>query len=164
MDAQGLTPLDRAFNSGHMALAEMMLRREKADQSEGLRHSTPLHRAAYLGLHEAVKSLLSYGTDPVVCDQQRETPLHKAARQGHLDVATTLAPLSDVNTASADGMTPLHWACVTGNAEMVNLLLQHGADPDLRNEALDGLTPLDLADSMGYQHLMKLLRREEVLV
>ena len=56
MDAQGLTPLDRAFNSGHMALAELMLRQERLDSSEALKGSTPLHRAAALGLNEAVQS------------------------------------------------------------------------------------------------------------
>lgn len=153
LDGDGQTPLDRAFNSGHMALAELMLRQERDDQRESLARSTPLHRAAYLGLTEAVRSLLGYGADPAARDAGGETPLHKAARAGHADTAAALAELCDVNTPSNAGLTPLHWACAAGRAEAAAVLLAHGADPALRNPHLDGLCPRDLARIMGHDRL-----------
>lgn len=164
MDAQGLTPLDRAFDMGHMAVPEMILRQELLDQSENLKGSTPLHRAAALGLTEAVRSLLGYGGKPMDRDFQGETALHKAVRQGHKAIALLLIERCDVNTASSDGMTPLHWACLNGNQEMVELLLAHQADPWLRNECLDGLTPVDLATAMKYKELVRVLGARPTLV
>ena len=46
--------------------------------------------------------------------------------------------LNTVNEAS--GVAPLHRACAYGNHDVVVLLLQHGADPDLPSR--DGLTPI----------------------
>ncbi len=156
MDAHGVTPLDRAFKSGHMALADMMLRQDREDQRESLQGSSPLHRAAALGLTEAVKSLLGYGSKVMALDYQGETPLHKAARQGHMEAVELLVNASDVNQISADGMTPLHWACVNGAAEIVRVLLANNADPWIRNETLDGLSAVDIAEAMGYSELMQI--------
>jgi uncharacterized protein len=163
MDSEGLTPLDRAFNSGHMAIAEMMLRQEKSDQSESLKGSTPLHRAAYLGLTEAVKSLLRCGgTVANTRDYQGELPLHKAVRQGHSEVVSLLLSRSDVNAQNNEGMTPLHWACLTGRTEIARLLLTHDGDSNLRNEVIDGLSPAELAAGMGYDDLVSFLGAREV--
>ena len=40
------------------------------------------------------------------------------------------------------GLTPLHYACQTKNPEMIQLLLDHGADPSQCTD--DGVFPLDL--------------------
>lgn len=155
MDDDGRTPLDRAFSSGHMVLAEMMLRQEKQDQNEALSGCTPLHRASYLGLTAAVRSLLTYGSDPKAADEQGELPLHKAARQGHLETVRVLAECSNVNAVSAEGMAPIHWASLTGRVDVVQVLLDNGADVNQRNESLDGLTGYDLANLMGYSEMSR---------
>jgi ankyrin repeat protein len=157
MDLAGQTPLDRAFNSGHMALAEAMLRQDRDDQKDSLRRSTPLHRAACLGLSDAVRSLLSYGANPVACDGSGETPLHKAARAGNVEATEMLAELCDVNTKSNAGLTPLHWACLAGREEVAVVLVQHGADPHLSDEHLDGLSPIAIANVMGHTELARTL-------
>ena len=46
-----------------------------------------------------------------------------------------------------NGVTPLHWAAEMGTAEHVQLLLEHGADPDAKN--LAGSTPLLVAAKFG---------------
>ncbi len=158
MDPEGRTPLDRAFDSGHMALAELMLRQEKDDQSESLAQSTPLHRAACLGLGDAVRSLMQYGADPTAADAQGETPLHKAVRLGHEPTVWLLVARSDVNARSNQGMTPLHWACATGNVELASVLTRYGADPHLKNDAIDGLSPMDMALEMGYDELAEVMQ------
>ena len=157
MDKDGLTPLDRAFRSGHMAITELMLQQEREDKSGGLKGSSPLHRAASLGLTDAVNSLLSYGARPTGRDHMGEIPLHKAAREGYAHAVEALLEVSDVNAVSSAGMTPLHWACLAGDPEIVRLLLRHGADRWLRNEAMDGLTPTDLAAVMGYENALDIL-------
>lgn len=161
MDDGGQTPLDRAFNSGHMAVADMMLHQEKADQSEALGGCSPLHRAAYLGLDEAVRSLVSFGSDPEAVDQQGETALHKAARQGHLRTVEVLAPLCDVNAINNHGMTAVHWAAMTGRDDVAQALLTHGGDPFLRDKSLDDLNAVDLASIMGYGDLKATLAHQK---
>lgn len=164
MDTHGLTPLDRAFASGHMSIAELMLRQEKEDQSEALKGSTPLHRAAYLGLTEAVQSLLTYGADPLAVDRQGETALHKAVRKGHLSIVKLLIGRSEVDAASHIGMTALHWAAATGNLEMVKILLVHGADPTRQDEYIDNLCSVSLAGKMGYKELETYFHAREIYV
>lgn len=164
MDEDGKTPLDRAFSSGHMAIAEMMLHQEREEQATASQTAQPLHRAACLGLTEAVVSLLTYGANPTARDRMGETPLHKAVREGYLATVEALVEVSDLNIRSNAGMAPLHWACITGQVEMVRLLLENGADPCLRNEAMDGLTPVDLAALMGFEEICELLDQRPCFV
>ena len=161
LDEDGKTPLDRAFGSGHMALAEMMLRQVKDDERELEKKSPPMHRAAYLGLTDAVQSLLRIGSDPMQVDSLNETPLHKAVREGHAGTVAALLESCNVNAEGTMGMTPLHWACVTGNRDIVELLLSRGADPYKRDECLDGLTAAAMAESLGYTEISDLFRRGE---
>ena len=153
MDSRGLTPLDRAFEGNHKVVADIMMRYEKASPTTGAKGVASMHRAATMGLTEAVSSLLSFGANPNSKDDLGETPLHKAVREGHIETVKLLLDVSDANDANSEGMTPLHWACLAGDQSMVALLVQHGADPGLRNEYLDGMTPAELAKMMGYDDL-----------
>jgi ankyrin repeat protein len=51
-----------------------------------------------------------------------DNAFHGVVRWGHLAAAKALTDVgSDVNSAGHLGYTPLHIACMTGNAEMVKL-------------------------------------------
>ena len=50
------------------------------------------------------------------------------------------------NVRQQGGYTPLHGAAHNGDAELVQLLLDHGADPAAPND--DGKTPRDLAPEL----------------
>lgn len=57
------------------------------------------------------------------------TPLHYAAKSGNLAVARVLIRHgADVNSKTSSGWTPLNK--VSGNQEMIELLLAHGAKYD----------------------------------
>lgn len=51
------------------------------------------------------------------------------------------------------GMAALHEAVLTGNLEVVKLLVKYGADVHQRDE--DGWTPLHMACSDGYPEIAK---------
>ena len=58
------------------------------------------------------------------------------------------------------GTTALHYAALGGQADMVALLLEHGADPQRVGRKFDdaGHTALDLAEARGHEDVAKLLR------
>nr|CAD7203229.1 unnamed protein product [Timema douglasi] len=56
---------------------------------------------------------------------------------------------------NAKGETPLHVACIKGNAEQVKALLETGVTPNTKDNA--GWTPLHEAASHGYTQIVRLL-------
>jgi ankyrin repeat protein len=151
MDVEGKTPLDRAFETGHRTIAEMLLRREEEQSTEGEEDQAPLHRAAALGLDTAVKSLITCGLSPDATDTNGQTALHLAVRAGHTQVVY-------------EGMTPLHWASIVGNTEIAELLIAQGGDPSVPNDLMDGVNTTQLAGLMQYDELSTALDSRESFV
>lgn len=60
-----------------------------------------------------------------------------------------------VDTLFHSGMAALHEAVLTGNLEVVKLLVKYGADVHQRDE--DGWTPLHMACSDGYPEIARYL-------
>jgi cytohesin len=154
VDEDCQTPLSRAAQTSHMALTELLLRQEAEDRAQSLEGSSLLHKASSLGLDEATELLLSGKSDPNEFDKYGETPLHKAARHGHLHIAELLLRQgANPNVRNVFGLTPLHWIALNGRADIGELLLNSGADPFVADDYLDGLTPINLAEIMGYRQL-----------
>jgi uncharacterized protein len=69
------------------------------------------------------------------------TALLYAAREGHVDAATSLVDGgADINQVSADKFSPLVMAIINGHLDLASYLLDRGADPNLAT--LTGLTAL----------------------
>ena len=60
-----------------------------------------------------------------------------------------------VTDTDEEGWTMLHRDALAGNATVVKILLEHGADPTLKTP--EGDTPYDLAKRFGWKHVMELL-------
>lgn len=60
-----------------------------------------------------------------------------------------------INVADRTGATPLHSAVICGSTAAVAVLLQHGADPHVKNS--DGWAALHLAAITGHCHIVALL-------
>ena len=141
--------------------------------SPRIRFATALMRAAYSGDVTLVRLLLDHGADPLVRNSDNETPLLAAAGYGWIDgysqgrsneerLATIrlLVELgADVNWACNDGITPLMVAANFGVVEIVQYLVDQGADlaaHDLgkKNDGVFGgsiepLMPIDYAIGVG---------------
>ncbi len=91
-DALGETPLVRAMRCGNRTLIEFMLGLDRPDEP-ATPVETPedsLQSAAYWGAAQAVHALLENGVDATDRDDSGETPLHKAARNGHRETVEAL--------------------------------------------------------------------------
>ncbi|MBT5713020.1 ankyrin repeat domain-containing protein, partial [Candidatus Poribacteria bacterium] len=63
----------------------------------------------------------------------------------------------DLTIKSTDGMTALHYACITGNSQVLLILLEHGADVGIREPGHDA-TALGWALHMGCDRIAAELR------
>mmetsp|Transcript_12832 Transcript_12832/g.18935 ORF Transcript_12832/g.18935 Transcript_12832/m.18935 type:complete len:207 (-) Transcript_12832:180-800(-) len=84
---------------------------------------------------EVIRTLKDLGTDISIPEMQGYTPLHGAGFQGRDEIANLLIVEYglDPNDVHEDGYTPLHRACwgsQTRHAKTVEVMIQHGADPD----------------------------------
>ena len=87
--------------------------------------------------------------------------LHDAVIQDEVEYVKSLLSQSfDLNVLdSGHGYAPLHWAVACGNYEMVKLLLEAGADPNIFSS--DGMTPMWSALDWGLDDIAVLLRAKD---
>jgi ankyrin repeat protein len=62
---------------------------------------------------------------------------------------------TDINTPSADGTTPLHWAAHYGNTDLARRLIRAEADPNVLNDY--GSSPLGEAATVANMEMLELL-------
>ena len=107
-----------------------------------LHQDTPLHLAARAGHYECCLYLITFDSSLVLLTNQwKNLPLHLALLSNKNDIVQLLLqydPDSQVNSKNSKGETSLHFA-YKYSEESVDLLLSHGANPTIRNDA--GLVP-----------------------
>jgi len=102
---------------------------------------TPLMYLALLGETDRAVALIERGAK---VNRLGWTPLHYAASKGQVETARMLLKRGAiVNAPAPDGTSPLMMAAYSGNRDVVQLLLDHGADPTAIN--LQKLTAADWA-------------------
>ena len=119
---------------------------------------TPLHYAAFCGLHDIAKILAIEHPEDVNCQSVDDgsSPLHLASRMGHVDLARMLIEHgADVSAQNEDGWTALHLASGNGNVDLAQMLIERGADVSAQNE--DRSTALHLALENGNVGLARML-------
>ena len=86
-----------------------------------------------------------------------ETPLHRAATNGHLEVVKKLRTKgADVNALNDDTFTPLSLAALHGKMDVVVFLHESGArlsTPDPQSGRVFNWSPLSAAASRGYKEV-----------
>ena len=103
---------------------------------------TPLMIAALKGHLGIARQLIVAGAYP---NKTGWTPLHYAATMGHIEMMRLLLEAhAYIDAESPNKTTPLMMAARSKNILAVKLLLDEGADVQLKNE--QGLTAIDFAD------------------
>eukprot|EP00731_Ephydatia_muelleri_P037200 Em0417g1a len=95
-------------------------------------------------------------------NEHKHTVLYLAARSGYHD--TTLALIkagAPVNHQQVDGSTPLHGASFYGQREIVEMLLEHGADPAIKNRF--GCTPAEDARDESIKAVFEKFTEDNIL-
>ncbi len=115
--------------------------------------------AAALGADERLDELLAHDRALVKArSADGFTPLHLASFFGHPQAARLLVERgADVGDVARNELKvqPLHSAAAARQLEIVELLLDHGADPNARQQGAH--TPLDAARQSGDDALAELL-------
>ncbi|GMH35603.1 hypothetical protein BSKO_03471 [Bryopsis sp. KO-2023] len=116
-----------------------------------------LFNAAGSGESRKVQELLSKGADVSSIHKELEsTPLHYAAREGHLDVVEKLIEAgSDVDAKDGQGWTPLIDAAQKGQVDVTKELLEAGSNIDAQDS--DGRSSLHFAAANGRLNVAKIL-------
>mmetsp|Transcript_932 Transcript_932/g.1405 ORF Transcript_932/g.1405 Transcript_932/m.1405 type:complete len:336 (-) Transcript_932:180-1187(-) len=128
-------PLHSAANEGHGHVVLELLTRGARVNSRDNFDRIPLHLAARNGDKQTCKHLLNFGSNIEARDCRCSwRPLHYACRVGSNDALHTLLTNGvKVNAQTKAGNTGLHLACDRCLVEKVKLLLEWGANPNLRN-------------------------------
>ena len=142
VDPKGLSGLYLALSEPSPKVARVLVDWSKTDLNRlnGSGESA-LMIAALKGNLELAAKLIVKGAD---VNKTGWTPLHYAASSGHLAVIALLLDHSAyIDAESPNRTTPLMMAAMYGSPQAVKLLLQEGADPDIKNQ--QGLTALNFA-------------------
>ena len=164
-DDNGNTPLHFAASGGFLGIAQILLERDAEVDFRDNHGCTPLHHASAFGTPDVVRLLLDHNADARVRDSDGDTPLHCASFGGLLEVTRILLGLNvEVNSQNEKGSTPLHLASKGGqeggNSDIVQLLLDHGADAQVRDH--NGKIATQVARGPKQQKIKQLLSQHAV--
>ncbi|EEB10237.1 conserved hypothetical protein [Pediculus humanus corporis] len=152
-------PLRLAIRHRHYEIAKLLLE-HGANPNTRYFFGSEINLLSVLDV-EFLRLLLTFGADPNIRDRGGLTPLMKAARlpQGMDSVLLLLSYGADVNAMTDvrhDYRTVLHYAVLSGNLEIVYLLIKQGATVNYDSD-YQKPTPLDLSILKGDPELVKLL-------
>lgn len=147
------TAIQEAAYKGHKDVVEVLIEKGADINSKGQEFGSALEAASYSGFKDLVKMLLEKGADVNIGGGQYGTALKAASSKGHRDIAELLIENgADINIlagyihlfpgclygpdylkkgAGFEG-TPLQAAAYEGNKEVVELLLEKGADVNVK--------------------------------
>lgn len=164
--AQGLAediPLHRAVWSGSVEAVKKLIDEGANVNVMDEHNNTALSYAAKTNQLPMVELLLNRGAEVNTRDSMKETVLFRTLSdyQNSRDTHTTEGIIqllldhgADTNIPDSESETPLHLAVGIGSPVLVKMLLNHGANINLRRQlgihhALEGPTPLELAEALG---------------
>lgn len=148
-----------AFKGTPKILTRILERSSNLNAEKPITKKTPLHVAIEANNLENVILLCKQGASLQSQDKDGNTPLHFAAKIGGPVLHYLLQHNPPLNAVNHAGQTPLHMAAIEGRDDSVELLMQYGCDPSLRD--LNGLAPVDTAERLKFFPIMALLQGDK---
>ena len=167
VDDSGRTALHYALKASDVDSATSLIWAGSSASTEDSEKVRPVHLAARMGKKKLLVEMVEKepSLDPSWVDKSERSAVHYASAGGSLDalqIMLNLAPAESlialINAPDSHGTTSLHFACEFNYAELVELLLERGANPAIKN--LAGLYPLHTASKKGKDSLLVLLQHE----
>ncbi|XP_065883611.1 poly [ADP-ribose] polymerase tankyrase-2-like [Dysidea avara] len=179
---QMFTPLHCAADKMAMDCLEILVKHGCMINARDQSGQTALHRSAQQGLVNVCQFLLQHGADPLLVTREghtvadmanvsvlkllQEEPtkaisvearLLEATKSSNIELIKKLLTPQIVNCRDTDGRnsTPLHFAAGYNRVEIVEYLLQNGANVHAKDKG--GLVPLHNACSYGHYEVTELL-------
>uniref|UniRef100_A0A8C2J9E9 Oxysterol-binding protein n=1 Tax=Cyprinus carpio TaxID=7962 RepID=A0A8C2J9E9_CYPCA len=179
----GWTPLHLACYFGHKDVVEALLKAGADANLPNNVGDTPLHKAAFTGRKEVVMLLLQYDACPSVINGMAQIPkditqsaeiksmleaaerteerkleeqLLEAAREGAISTLTRLLNMKkppNISCTDLLGNTPLHCAAYRGQKQCAVKLMQHKANPNIKNK-IGNQTVFDLANDVEMKQII----------
>lgn len=126
----GETALQLAARNGHEGIVRHLLDFLGEEiNSEALLATSKVFKVATAGDERAMQVLIENGADITIEDQDGETALHVAAKEGHVALSRFLLENgANINALGRYERTPISIALLYGHIEVVRLLIEHKAD------------------------------------
>lgn len=143
----GITPLHAAIETGNIEIVRYLLEHGAKTNIRDFQKRTPLMMMDGDATPELFDLLVQYGAKLNLIDKEKNNVLHHAAVNGvDADLVKRIAlngvPINGINK---EGKTPLMTASEEGDVDIVNALIQSGADVNLRTKG--NVSAWDLSDS-----------------
>jgi cytohesin len=152
---QEVTALVNAAGNGHAEVVGRMLRAGAQVNAQGKYGGTALYFAALGGYTTVIELLLEAGGDPNL-GGTLEIPLCAAASRGPIEAVRVLVSTAANLEARCLGRTPLQTAAFRNNTGVVKVLVEAGAEVDVRDDG--GGTPLHDAATRGNVEMLHYLK------
>lgn len=159
-DERGASALIYAAENGYTEIVEALLERDANTEAlEVGTQGTALMRAIDYNAIPVVKLLLQHGANVHHKDCFDRGMLHGAACNGRSEIIELLLefdPTLDINMQDVNGKTTLHDVARLGNENTAKVLLDHGADPTIKDKF--GRTPIRIAREVNHSKILQMLR------
>ncbi len=155
----GMTALHWAAETGNPEIAEILVNAGAIlEVTTRLGAYTPLHVAGRRGAAGVVRVLLDAGADARAVAATGSTPLHLISGAGSAEGARHLLDAGvEVDARAGDArQTPLMFAAASDRADVVGLLLERGADPNVATKLMEAATRTEV-DNYARERMQEVL-------